>query len=569
MRKSKLRLGEILVKEGLITQVHLDEALRFQKLSGRPLGDIVVDKGFVTEKDIGNALAKQLDIPYVSLDTGSLTPTGGDELRDLVPEQFSREQMALPISKHQKSLTVAFANPLDFLLTDNLRKITGCEINPVIATKSDLRQAIDTFYGKKDLLHEVVEDSYEVGEEEEATVLSLTEISESLEDTVVKAEDAPVIKLVDLLLIQAVKDRASDIHIEPFKNKITVRFRVDGILHTIAPPSPHLLPALISRIKILSRMDIAEKRLPQDGGFSVKIEDRPIDLRVSTVPTIHGEKAVLRILDKGALSLDLDKLGFSKQDLTNFKEAIGKPYGLVFITGPTGSGKSTTLYSALNFVKSPEKNLVTIEDPVEYQLVGLNQVQVKPNIGLTFASGLRAFLRQDPDIIMVGEVRDVETAEICVRAALTGHLVLSTLHTNDAPSAVTRLVDIGVESYLIAASALVLMAQRLIRRLCPKCKEPEEISANLVKQYNLPKNEGFKAKGCEVCKQTGYAGRTAIHEVLVVTPELRELISKNGTTAQIRDAAKAGGMTTILEDAMQRVLEGATSVEEAMSIALD
>lgn len=562
MRKSKLRLGEILLKEGLLTQQQLDETLRFQKSSGRTIGDIIVDRGFVSEQDLANALAKQLDIPFVSIKDGSLVPSDKGNLTKVVPEAFSVRHIVLPLSKHLKSLTVAFANPLDLLVVDNLKKITGCEINPVIATKSDLREAINKFYGGKDLLEEAVDKTYTL---QEGLELIPVQQKESLEDTVSKAEDAPVIKLVNLLLIQAVKERASDIHIEPFRDKINVRFRIDGILHKIAPPSQHLLPALISRIKILSKMDISEKRLPQDGGFSVKVEDRPIDLRVSVIPTIYGEKGVLRILDKGAISLDLERLGFSEKDLAIFKKAITTPYGLILITGPTGSGKSTTLYSALNFIMTPKKNIITIEDPVEYQISGINQVQVKPKIGLAFAEGLRSFLRQDPDIIMVGEIRDLETAEICIRAALTGHLVLSTLHTNDAPSAITRLVDIGLEQYLVASGLILLMAQRLVRKLCPKCKEPTKLPTELIKKYNIAQQDAFKAKGCEFCRQTGYSGRTAIHEVLLVTPEMRELIAKGTSTTQIREAARQTGMKTLLEDGLHKAIEGITSVEEIMS----
>ena len=566
MRKSKLRIGEILIKEGLLTQAQLDEALRVQKLSGRTIGDIIVEKGFTSEKDLANALGKQLDIPFASLSSGSLAPSS-KELIKLVPESFARRQIILPLSRHLKSLTVAFANPLDFLVIDNLKKITGCDINPIIATKADLREAIDKFYGHVDLLKEAVDMSYVV--EDDDTAPPQAELAESLEDLVSKAEEAPVIKLVDLLLIQAVRERASDIHIEPYKDRINVRLRIDGVLYQIAPPSQHLMQALISRIKILSRMDIAEKRLPQDGGFGVKVEDRPIDVRVSVIPTIFGEKAVLRILDKRAVAHDLDKLGFSADDLDKFKSSILKPYGLVFITGPTGSGKSTTLYSALSLIKSPKKNIITIEDPVEYHISGINQVQVKPAIGLTFANGLRAFLRQDPDIMMVGEVRDLETAGICVRAALTGHLVLSTLHTNDAPSAVTRLVDIGVEPYLVSSSLLLIMAQRLARKLCPKCKEASEMPDDIAKRYKLVKKNVFKAKGCEFCRNTGYFGRIAVGEVLVANDEIRELIAKNSTLAQIREAAKRNGMKSLFERGIDKVLEGSTSIEEIMSIALE
>jgi type IV pilus assembly protein PilB len=564
MRKSKLKLGEILINEGLLTQAQLDEALRFQKMSGRTIGDILVDRGFVKEEELSNTLAKQLDIPFVSIKAGSLIPSKEDELEKIIPQSFARAQMVLPLSKHLKSLTVALANPLDLLVIDNLKKITGYDINPVIATKADIRDAISKFYGSKDLLEEAVDSSYDItteGIEPSKT----DESKDSLEDVVSKAEEAPVIKLVNLLLIQAVKERASDIHIEPFRDKINVRFRIDGALHRIAPPSQHLLPALISRIKILSKMDISEKRLPQDGGFTVKIEDRPIDLRVSVVPTIFGEKAVLRILDKGAISFQLDKLGFSERDLNVFKQSIARPYGLIFVTGPTGSGKSTTLYSALNHIMSPKKNIVTIEDPVEYQISGINQVQVKPNIGLTFAEGLRAFLRQDPDIMMVGEVRDLETAEICIRASLTGHLVLSTLHTNDAPSAVTRLIDIGVEPYLVASSLLLIMAQRLIRRLCPKCKQPSRMPAEIAKRYNISKLDIFEAKGCEHCRNTGYSGRIAIHELLYINQELRQLIADRANTAIIKEAAKKEGMTSLVEDGLSNVAQGITSIEEVMS----
>lgn len=563
MRKSKLRLGEILLKEGLITQTQLDEALRSQRSNGRAIGDIVVDKGFVSEKDVANSLAKQLDIPFVSLQDSSLTPSGDEELEKLVPAKFARQQMILPLAKHLKSLTVVFANPLDLLTIDNLKQITGCEINPVIATRSDIREAINRFYGEKNLLKEMVEESYVP---EEGMVSVVEEMKESLEDIVAKAEEAPVIKLVDLILIQAVKERASDIHIEPFRDQIIVRFRIDGVLHKIAPPSQHLLPALISRIKILSKMDIAEKRLPQDGGFMIKIEDRPIDLRVSIIPTIFGEKAVLRILDKGAFSFELEKLGFSEEELAKFKNCITKPYGLIFVTGPTGCGKSTTLYSVLSFIKTPKKNIITIEDPVEYHVSGVNQVQVKPKIGLTFAEGLRCFLRQDPDIIMVGEVRDLETAEICIRAGLTGHLVFSTLHTNDAPSAITRLVDIGIEPYLVASGLLLIMAQRLVRKLCPKCKVPLELTADLMKKYNITKRGIYKAKGCEFCRQTGYAGRTAIFEILEINDEIRDLIAEHASMSRLREATKRVGMKTLLEDGMQRVADGITSVEEVMSV---
>ncbi|UCH12118.1 MAG: Flp pilus assembly complex ATPase component TadA [Candidatus Omnitrophota bacterium] len=565
MRKSRLKLGEILIKQGLITQSQLEEALRLQKRSGHPIGDILIENNFVSEKDVCDALARQLDIPFVSIRDGSLAPSEEQRLEKLVPENFARQYMVLPLLKRANSLNVAVYNPLDLLVLDNLRRITGCEVNPVIATRVDLREAIDKFYGMKEMLKEAVEETYEVSEG------AIPEIEEkvSLEDLAARAQEAPVIKLVNLLLIQAVKERASDIHIEPFREKINVRIRIDGVLHKTAPPSQHLLPALISRIKILSKMDIAEKRLPQDGGFTIRVEDRAIDIRSSVIPTIFGEKAVLRILDRGVISFELEKLGFQEEDLKKFKQGITRPYGLIFITGPTGCGKSTTLYSALNFIKSPYKNIITIEDPVEYHIEGINQVQVKPQIGLTFANGLRSFLRQDPDIMMVGEVRDLETAQICIRAALTGHLLFSTLHTSDAPSAITRLIDIGVEPYLVASGLIMVMAQRLIRKLCLACKQPDELSAGLIKKYNLPKRQIFKAKGCQKCHNTGYAGRTAITEVMMASPKIRELIIRNATADLIRKQAEGEGMVTLLRGGLEKVVNGITSVQEALSTAFE
>ncbi|MBN1404942.1 MAG: Flp pilus assembly complex ATPase component TadA [Candidatus Omnitrophica bacterium] len=565
MRKSKLKLGEILIKQGLLTQSQLEEALRLQKRHGRPIGDILTENNFVSEKDVCDALARQLDIPFVSLKDGSLVPSQEQGLEKLIPDMFARQHLVLPIAKHGNLLSVALFNPLDLLVIDNLKRIAVCEIAPLIATRADLREAIDKFYGKKEMLKEAVEQSYTI---EEGIPIEAEEKT-SLEDVVSKAEEAPVIKLVNLLLIQAIKERASDIHIEPFKQKINVRFRIDGILYPIAPPSQHLLPALISRIKILSKMDIAEKRLPQDGGFTVKVEDRSIDIRSSVIPTIFGEKAVLRILDKGAVSFELDKLGFSADDLKKIKDAIIRPYGLIFITGPTGSGKSTTLYAALNFIKSPNKNIITIEDPVEYNIEGINQVQVKPQIGLTFANGLRSFLRQDPDVMMVGEVRDIETAEISIRAGLTGHLVFSTLHTNDAPSAVTRLIDIGVEPYLVASGLIVIMAQRLVRKLCLSCKEPAELPPELIKKYNLPKKQVFKAKGCQQCHNTGYSGRTIITEVMMVSAKLREMIANKENAAQLRKQAEEEGMVSLFKCGLEKVVNGVTSVQEVLSIVFE
>jgi len=514
-------------------------------------------------------LGKQLNIPYFSLGTGMLKPATDQELEKVVPQDFAIKNSVLPLSRTLRSLTVAISDPLDLILIDNLKKVTGCEINLVIATKSDILKATEEFYGKTKMFEEAVEASYDitsisaVGEELETGEQEL-----SLDKLIARAEEAPVVKLVDLIIRQAIDERASDIHIEPFKDKISLRYRIDGKLYEIPPPAKHLHLPIISRIKILAKLDIAEKRLPQDGAILVKIEDRPIDIRVSTIPTIYGEKIVLRILDRSSVVLDLNQMGFEGKQLELMRKAITAPYGLVFLTGPTGSGKTTTLYAILNEIKSPEKNIITVEDPVEYKLEGINQVQVKPEIGLTFASALRSFLRQDPDVMLVGEVRDLETAQICVRSALTGHLVLSTLHTNDAPSSINRLIDIGIEPYLLSPSLLLVVGQRLIRKLCPDCKEAYEPGPEQLKNTQLKAELIYKAKGCTKCNQLGYRGRTCIAEMMVGNQEIRDLIAQRASFQKIKDAARAGGMQTLYESAIRKVGDGITSLEEALSVTL-
>jgi len=565
MKKSGEKIGQILLKEKIVTEEQLQKALEVQKKEGGKLGDILITLGIVTEKDIVLAVAKQLSIPYASYSKGLLKPAS-QELAKLIPEDYCRKHLVLPISRHMNSLTVAFVDPLDLICIDNLRHMTGCEINPIIATKSDIQRAIDEFYGKEDLLKDVISDSYELEEfkaEKEAAEQDI-----SLDELIAKAEEAPVIKLVDLLLMQAIRDRASDIHIEPFRDRINIRYRIDGVLYEIPPPAKHLLSAIVSRIKILANLDIAERRLPQDGAFIVKMENRTIDFRVSTIPAIYGEKVVIRILDKSATPLNLGELGFEPEDLEKFRKAIVSPNGLILITGPTGSGKTTTLYAALNEIKSPHKNISTVEDPVEYKLDGINQVQIKPSIGLTFASTLRAFLRQDPDVIMVGEVRDLETAQICIRASLTGHLVLSTLHTNDAPSAISRLIDIGMEPYLISASLILVGAQRLVRRLCPECKEPYEVTPKLKNDFGIRQDLLYKPKGCDYCTHTGYRGRVAVYEIILIDDRLRELISRGATLGEIKKVVKEMGVKTLFERGIQKAEEGITSIEEVLSVTL-
>jgi len=568
--RTHLRLGDILVKEGLVTEAKLQEAINLQKSSGKRLGEMLVSLKFVTEEQLAEVLGRQLGIPYRRFDKGELTPEEG-AARDSVPEETVRKELVLPLSRSQNNLTVAMADPLDLILIDNLKRMTRCVIQPVISTRSDLTSAIERAYGKLDLLQKAVAGSYEEKTAEAGRVETVEDVvlsSTTVEDVTAQAGQAQVVQLVDLFLLEAVQSRASDIHLEPYASKISIRFRVDGVLQAVDPPAPHLMPAIISRIKILSKMDISEKRLPQDGGFTIKIGEKTVDMRVSTIPVIYGEKVVIRLLDKGNLVANLKQLGLEGRALQDYEKGISVPFGLIFITGPTGSGKSTTLYTTLAKLKSPAKNLITIEDPVEYKMEGINQVQAKPQIGLTFAAGLRAFLRQDPDIIMLGEVRDLETAEICVRAALTGHLVLSTLHTNDASSAVTRLMDLGIEPALLSPSLVMVIAQRLVRRLCAECKEPFEPAEAIRQKAQLPAGQYFRPKGCAACRNVGFKGRVAIYEVLIVNDAVREAIIRRASAQELKQLAQKNGMTTLFESGIGKVAAGVTSLEEAFSVTV-
>jgi len=562
-----LRLGEFLIKEGIITASQLEKAITAQRQEGGRLGEVLVRLGIVKEEQILAALGKQLNMPYFSLGTGMLKPAMDQGLENLIPHDFAFKNTVLPLSRMLRSLTVALADPLDILLIDSLRKLTGSEINPVIATRSDIFKAIEEFYGKSSMLKDAVDSSYDM----DSTVVQRSEDlgqELSLDKLIARAEEAPVVKLVDLIIRQAIGERASDIHIEPFKDRISLRYRIDGKLYEIPPPAKHLHLPLVSRVKILAKLDIAEKRLPQDGAILVRIDDRPIDIRVSIIPTIYGEKAVLRILDRGGVTLNLSSMGFDTNQLEQVRKAIFSPYGLVLITGPTGSGKSTSLYAFINEIKSPTKNIVTVEDPVEYKMDEINQVQIKPEIGLTFAAALRSFLRQDPDIMLVGEIRDLETAQICIRSALTGHLVLSTLHTNDAPSAVSRLMDIGIEPYMLAPSLLVIIAQRLVRKLCPDCKVAYEPTSAQLKGASIKAELIYGPKGCMKCNNAGYKGRTCIVEVLPVTLEIQDLINQRASFQKIREVARAAGMQTLYESGIKKVESGITSLEEILSTTL-
>ncbi|MBD3246598.1 MAG: type II secretion system protein GspE [Candidatus Omnitrophica bacterium] len=562
------KLGDILTAEGIVTEDQIKEALSAQKKEGGRLGETLIQLDYVNEEQIVIALSKQLSIPYVSLSSGKLKPAAEQNLENMIPYDFAIRNLVLPLSKSLNSLTVVMFDPLDLILMDNLKKLTGCEVNPVVSTKSDILHAIESFYGKDKFYREAM-DAVEKTVDEEIKEIGSEETDLSLDTLIARAEEAPVVKLVDLIIRQAIEESASDIHIEPHHGQLSLRYRIDGVLYEMPSPPVSLYLPIVSRVKILSKMDIAEKRLPQDGGFMVKIMKRLIDLRVSTVPTIFGEKVVMRILDKSRVPLDLAKLGFFPDELEKIRHGISSSYGLVFLVGPTGSGKSTTLYSALNEIKSSAKNTLTIEDPVEYRIQGINQVQVKPEIGLTFANALRSFLRQDPDIILVGEVRDLETAEIGIRSALTGHLVLSTLHTNDAPTTIDRLVDIGVPKYMVVASLRLIVAQRLVRRLCPECKEAYE-----VKPEDMPRNVKinvpviYRPKGCEKCNMVGYRGRTVVAEIIYVDDSIREAISRDAPPGEIMAAARKNGSQSLLESGIKRVEEGVTSLEEVLSVAI-
>ncbi len=570
---ARLRLGEILIKQGLITEAQLQEAIDAQKTDKSHIGEILLKKGLIQEDALATALGTQLLIPYASRASGLLTPQKEQGLEKLVPYEYAKEHLVLPLSHNMNSLTCAIFNPFDLIMIDNLKKMTGCEINFVIATRSDLVRGVQEFYlagegANAAMWGRAVERAQTTSAKSQGFGEEKSETELSLDKLIARAEEAPVIKLVDLIIRQAIDERASDIHIEPFKDKIEVRYRIDGELYQIPPPAKHLHQPIVSRVKILAKLDIAERRLPQDGRISAKLEDRTVDLRVSTLPTVWGEKVVMRILDKDAVKLELSILGFDAKQLDIMRKALKVPYGLFFVTGPTGSGKSTTLYSCLSEVQYPTKNIMTSEDPVEFRLDGINQVHVRPDIGFTFAEALRSFLRQDPDIIMVGEVRDLETAQICVRAALTGHFVLSTLHTNDAPSAITRLMDIGVPSYLLTPSLTMIVAQRLGRKLCPNCKEAYEPKQEELGDLKLSTDLIYRAKGCDKCSHTGYRGRMVIAEVLLVDDTIKRMIGKNANYTELRDAARQNGMQTLFETGIKKVEEGTTSLDEVLGVTV-
>ncbi len=556
-------LGELLIEKKLVSPNQLERALSEQKETREPLGQVLIRLGYISEGDLRTTLSEQLGISFLAPD--QLTPRGDQRLKEIIPKEFALEHKILPLSREERALKIAASKMPDLIFLDNLRKMTGLDIVTVLSTELDIKRAIELYYSATDF-QEIVSSS-EVDEASQELEPGKEETKLDLESTMAEAGQAPVVRLVDMMLKKALDDRASDIHIEPFHDKMNVRYRVDGALYELPPPPKELHNAVVSRIKILSKLDIAEKRIPQDGSFSISYKGRRVDVRVSTIPIVSGEKVVMRILDKRMDLLNLKVLGFEPEQQQLFENALIRPYGLIFVTGPTGSGKSTTLYAGLNRIHSPDINIVTIEDPVEYQITGVNQVQVKPDIGLTFASGLRAFLRQDPDVILVGETRDLETAEICIRAALTGHLVLSTLHTNDAVTAVTRLIDIGIQPYLVSGSLALVAAQRLIRMLCPDCKEPYKPSDKERSEYGIRADTIYKAKGCPKCRQIGYWGRAAIYEVILIDEDFRRLIVKDANLDEIRRLQKEKKYETLFQNGMKKVESGLTTIDEILSVA--
>jgi type IV pilus assembly protein PilB len=562
------RLGDLLVTEGLITREQLQRALAEQKGTSEKLGSILVRLNLLSEEQLIGFLSQQYGIPSITLSQLDIDP---DVVR-LVPSQLAKKYEVIPITRTGNALTLAMSDPTNVFALDDVAFLTNLQVLPVVASQGAIRKAIDRTYDSQataitDVLVELDNELTTVqlvGDEERA--VDVIELKES-------ADEAPLVRLVNMVLVDAIQKGASDIHWEPYEKVFRIRFRIDGVLHEMLTPPKRLEAAILSRLKIMASLDIAERRLPQDGRIKLRYNRREIDFRVSVLPTIFGEKAVLRILDKESLQLDLTQLGFDEWSLTQFQAAIRQPHGMVLLTGPTGSGKTTTLYSAIHTLNAPDVNIMTVEDPVEYNLKGINQVQVNEGIGRTFAGALRSFLRQDPDVILVGETRDLETAQIAIRAALTGHLVLSTLHTNDSPSTVARLVDMGIPPFLVSSSLLLIVAQRLARRVCRECREPYDADESALVPYgHVPTGIGatsfYKGKGCQQCNFTGMKGRIAIYEMMSVNDEIRDLILHNAPVAGLAVAAKTNGMKTLRQAGLIKVLEGTTTIEEVLRVTV-
>ena len=564
------RLGELLVKEKLISQDQLKQALDHQKTHGGRLGTALVKLGLVTDDEVTAVLSRQYGVPSINLKFYEVDPA----VVKLIPQETAVRYQIVPLSRVGSTLTIAMTDPTNVFAMDDIKFMTGFNVEPVVASESAIAEAIVKFYGESSSVQEldkVIKDL--AGEDQTDLELATEEQEMDLASLEKAAEEAPIIKLVNLILTDAVRRGASDIHIEPYEKEYRVRFRTDGILQNVMAPPMKLKDAITSRLKIMAKLDISEKRLPQDGRIMIKFskdgKKKELDFRVSTVPTLFGEKVVLRLLDKENLRLDMTKLGFEQESLTKFERNILKPYGMVLVTGPTGSGKTNTLYSSVARLNQVETNIMTAEDPVEFQLAGVNQVQMKEQIGLNFAAALRAFLRQDPNIILVGEIRDFETAEIAVKASLTGHLVLSTLHTNDAPSTISRLMNMGIEPFLVATSVNVICAQRLVRRICTQCKEQLPLPEQAMLDAGFTPKEAktakvFHGKGCQNCSNNGYRGRVGLYEVMEINDELRELILVGASAMELKKKALEQGMITLRRSGLVKAMTGQTTLEEVL-----
>ena len=568
-KKTTARFGEMLVGAGKITEEQLNEALALQKEKGKRLGTCLMELGHLSESGLMEMLSQHFGVPSVDLEDTEIDPG----VLKIIPADIARKYTILPVSKAGATVTLAMIDPTNVFAMDDVKFMTGYRVEPVVASESALRAAIEEHYGSTHAieLKKVMDD---ITEEVDADLEVLDEEDDlDLESLEEESETAPVVKLVNIMLTDAIKKGASDIHIEPYEKEYRVRYRIDGVLYEVMHPPLKLKEAVTSRVKILAKLDIAEKRLPQDGRIKIKTriagKVKDLDYRVSVLPTIFGEKIVMRLLDKDNLMLDMTKLGFEAESLRTFESAILKPYGMVLVTGPTGSGKTNTLYSALQRINTPETNIMTAEDPVEFNLPGINQVQTKEQIGLNFAAALRSFLRQDPNIVLVGEIRDFETAEVAIKAALTGHLVLSTLHTNDAPSSINRLMNMGIEPFLVATSVHLIVAQRLVRRICTYCKEPADIPAVALAELGFTESEInsmelFQGRGCDRCSQSGYKGRVALFEVMAVNDELRELVLSGASAVELRQKAIENGMIGLRESGRRKIRDGLTTPEEVV-----
>jgi len=565
------RIADALVDDGLLTSKQVAELLEQQKKEGIRLLKLVIEKGYVSEQDLAVSMGRVLNVPPVNLSRLPIHP----EISDLLPRDVSNNYRVCPVSRLENRLFLAMADPLNVLAIDDVKRITKLDIVPMIASERAITDKLHQIESAKTgTMEDIIQDAEQQAAQAEADGLeTVKEVADevNLDQLSASVEEAPVIKLANLIIVQAIKDRASDVHVEPFDKMVRLRYRVDGVLLERTPPPKNLQIPLTSRLKIMSNLDIAERRLPQDGRMRVKVNGRDYDLRVSFLPTVHGEKVVLRVLDKSNLSASMDKLGMDPDSFRRFASAVAAPHGLLLVTGPTGSGKTTTLYSALNELNHPEYNIVTVEDPVEFQVPGINQVPVRKEIGLTFANSLRSILRQDPDIVMIGEIRDTETAEIAVEAALTGHQVLSTMHCNDAAGAIARLDDMGIAPFLISSSLVLACAQRLVRRICLGCKEPVTYPQQMYRDLGIPPGyfdgvQIFRGRGCERCNNTGYAGRMAIIEAMTITDEIRKMIISRAPAMEIGNLAISQGMKTLRMVALEKVKEGLTTLEQVLVV---